>query len=85
MRVVVYGLEFCPHCDELKKFLDDIGCPYDVLDMQSAEGKTELTFNGVFEIEAPVLQCDDEFFVSAQLFPGGVLDTALVMGAVRVY
>ena len=72
--VTVYHLEHCPHCEELKAFLRSRGVIYTVMDMDSPAGKTELTYNGVFAMEAPVLQVGDYFIQSEELFPNGELD-----------
>jgi glutaredoxin len=75
---IVYTLEFCPHCDTLKGFLHEEGCTYVERDLSTAESLTELRLNGVFVNEAPVLQAGDEFYTSADLFPAGNLDGALI-------
>lgn len=72
--VTIYTLEVCPHCEQLKKFLDREHVVYTTMDMNSAAGKTELSFNGVFTIEAPVLQVGENFFTSDWIFPDGKLD-----------
>jgi len=54
----------------LKKF----GYTYAERDLSSAESLTELRINGVFVNEAPVLQKDEDFLTSADLFPKGKLD-----------
>jgi glutaredoxin len=79
MRVVVYTTEVCPKCRRLKNFLNASGIDYEVKDMQSPEGLTELRFNGVFALEAPVLQIGEEFFTSVQLFKGTVLQENYVI------
>lgn len=47
-------------------------------DMASPEALTELRVNGVFVQEAPVLQKDDEFYTSRDLFPGGTFQDEFV-------
>ena len=79
MKVTVYTTEVCPKCRRLKVFLDSSGIIYDVKDMQSPEGLTELRFNGIFAREAPVLQINEEFFEAGQLFKGVVLQEAVVL------
>jgi glutaredoxin len=73
-ELIVYSLELCPNCDLLKKFLKKTGYKYVERDLSSAESLTELRVNGVFVNEAPVLQKDEDFFTSADLFPAGKLD-----------
>ena len=72
-QFIVYTLEFCPNCEILKEFLASRGVPFTECDMASAEGLTELRMNGVFVQEAPVLQKDDTFYTSGDLFAGGAL------------
>ena len=73
-QLIVYTLENCPHCELLKDFLKKAGYPYAVRDLSTAESLTELRINGVFVSEAPVLQINDDFYTSADLFPGGKLN-----------
>jgi glutaredoxin len=73
-ELIVYTLEFCPHCDTLKGFLKQEGFAFAERDLSTAESLTELRLNGVFVNEAPVLQKDSDFFTSADLFPAGSLD-----------
>jgi glutaredoxin len=75
----VYSLEFCPHCEILKDFLDRGGISYNILDLLTAEALTELRMNGVFVQEAPVLQIKKTFLTSADLFAGEILCEDLIM------
>jgi len=77
-ELIVYTLEFCPHCDTLKGFLKQEGCAFIERDLSTAESLTELRLNGVFVNEAPVLQKGEEFYTSADLFPAGNLDGATI-------
>ena len=70
----MYTLEHCPNCDLLKGFLKKSGHKYSERDLSSAESLTELRVNGVFVNEAPVLQKDEDFYTSADMFPMGKLD-----------
>ena len=84
-QLIVYTLEHCPNCELLKGFLKKNGLTYSERDLSSAESLTELRVNGIFVNEAPVLQKNEEFYTSADLFPKGKLDTEylsrLVSGA----
>ena len=82
--ITVYTLEHCPHCEELKAFLRERGVLYTVMRMDSPEGRTELTFNACFAMEAPVLQVGDYFIQSEELFPDGELDKKGVAFSVGV-
>ncbi len=73
-QLIVYTLEHCPNCDQLKGFLKKNAHKYSERDLSSAESLTELRINGVFVSEAPVLQKGEVFFTSADLFPKGKLD-----------
>ncbi len=73
-QLIVYTLEYCPNCDNLKGFLTKGGYTYFERDLSTAESLTELRMNGVFVHEAPVLQKDSDFYTSADLFPAGKLD-----------
>lgn len=83
-QFIVYTLEFCPNCDLLKGFLKKGGYAFTERDLSTAESLTELRLNGVFVSEAPVLQKDEDFYTSADLFPLGKLDathiTKLIAG-----
>ena len=83
-QLIVYTLEYCPNCDNLKGFLKKSGYTYFERDLSTAESLTELRMNGVFVNEAPVLQKDSDFFTSADLFPAGKMDgvhlTKLITG-----
>lgn len=73
-QLIVYSLEHCPNCELLKAFLKKGGYQFSERDLSSAESLTELRVNGVFVSEAPVLQKDEDFFTSADLFPKGKID-----------
>jgi len=77
-QYTVYCLEFCPHCEILKDFLDKAGIAYNVLDLSTPEALTELRMNGVFVQEAPVLQIKKTFLTSADLFVGETLREDLI-------
>ena len=67
-EVTVYSTKVCPRCKVLKKFLESIEVEYGVMDMSLPEALTELRMNGVFTLEAPVLQVDDDFYIGADMF-----------------
>jgi glutaredoxin len=70
-QLTIYTLELCPNCELLKEYLTGHCIPYQERDMSTAESLTELRINGVFVSEAPVLQRDDVFLTSVELFSGG--------------
>lgn len=71
LQLIVYTLEHCPNCEILKGFLKKGGYTFVERDLSTAESLTELRVNGVFVNEAPVLQKDDLFLTSTDLFPKG--------------
>jgi glutaredoxin len=73
-QLIIYTLEYCPNCDNIKEFLTKSGYKYFERDLSTAESLTELRMNGIFVNEAPVLQKDSDFYTSADLFPAGKLD-----------
>ncbi len=44
--------------------------PFTVVDMSSPEGLSELFSNGVFVMSAPVLQIDEKFYTTKDMFDG---------------
>ncbi|MCX6688414.1 MAG: glutaredoxin family protein [Methanoregula sp.] len=75
MQLIVYTLEHCPNCEILKGFLKKGGYTFTERDLSTAESLTELRVNGIFVNEAPVLQKEEEFFTSADLFPSGKMNS----------
>ena len=75
-QLIVYTLEYCPNCEILKGFLKTGGYAFSERDLSTAESLTELRMNGVFVNEAPVLQKNEDFFTSEDLFLSGKLDGA---------
>ena len=72
-QITVYSLEICPNCEILKNFLKSKGLEYNELDLSLPENMTELRLNNVFVREAPVLQVDETFLTSADLFKNGAV------------
>ncbi|MDP2217680.1 MAG: glutaredoxin family protein [Methanolobus sp.] len=68
--VIIYTTKTCPKCEQLKKVLESKGIPFKTADMSTPEALTELKFNGVFTMTAPVLQINDEFLTHKDLFKG---------------
>lgn len=76
--ISIFSLPCCPRCDELKKYLSKKGIVVQHMEMDSAEGITELRINGRFDMVAPVLQIDDKFYGSDEMFPNGVFDPSVI-------
>lgn len=75
--IKIYTTAVCPKCKRLKDFLQAQGIAFQVLDMQSPEGITELRFAGCFALEAPVLQVNNEFFTARQIFQGNEISNEI--------
>ena len=77
-RVVVYSTANCPKCEKLKCSLQGDELRFTEMDMTSKEAQTELRFNGVFTVTAPVLQVGDDFFTSDQIFNGDSIKSEII-------
>jgi glutaredoxin len=78
-EITIYTTTACPKCVQLKKFLDEKGISYKTADMSTPESMTELKFNGVFTMSAPVLQVGDEFLTHKDIFTGSDIDIDTIM------
>lgn len=70
-NITIYTLPNCTNCDRLKKELARKGLAFEERNMSSADSLTELRFNGIFTLSAPVLQIGEDFFTSKDLFDAG--------------
>lgn len=84
MVVSVYSTEVCPKCKRLKEFLTSQGIDFSAKSMESAEGMAELFAAGVFEFNAPVLQINENYLNSKQLFNGTELNKELILNSIKV-
>lgn len=78
-KVIVYTTERCPKCNKLKKFLEANSVLFEVADMSTPEALTELRFNGVFTVTAPVLQINNEFLTYEELFRGEEVNSEKIL------
>ncbi|MCP1662371.1 MAG: glutaredoxin family protein [Methanocalculus sp. MSAO_Arc1] len=69
--IIVYSLEVCPNCEILKQYLQNNTIPYRERALDDPEVLTDLRMNGVFVMEAPVLQIGDRYLTSKELFSDG--------------
>jgi glutaredoxin len=69
-KIIVYTTKTCPKCEQVKKELTKRGISFDTADMSTPEALTELKFNGVFTMTAPVLQINDTFLTHKEIFKG---------------
>ncbi len=74
-KIILYTTESCPKCNKLKKFLEAHSVAFEVANMSTPEALTELRFNGVFTVTAPVLQINDTFLTYEELFREGEINT----------
>ncbi|MCX6687486.1 MAG: glutaredoxin family protein [Methanoregula sp.] len=77
-QIIVYTLEYCPHCEELKGYLKKNNVFFSEHDLSTAESLTELRLNGIFVNEAPVIQKDCDFLTTDELFSGGKLNSECI-------
>jgi len=68
--MILYTLENCPKCEQLKQHLRMVGEVFATRDMGTPDALTELRCNGVFTLAAPVLQVGGQFYTTDQLFDG---------------
>jgi glutaredoxin len=76
-EIKLYATAVCPKCKRLKDFLQSQGITFQELDMQSPEGITELRFAGCFALEAPVLQVNNDFYTTRQIFQGNEISNEI--------
>jgi glutaredoxin-like protein NrdH len=79
-KIIVYTTERCPKCNKLKKFLESNSLLFEVADMATPEALTELHFNGVFTVIAPVLQINETFLTHDDLFRGAEVNSEKILG-----
>ncbi|AKB38971.1 Glutaredoxin-like protein [Methanosarcina siciliae C2J] len=79
-KIIVYTTERCPKCNKLKKYLEANSVPFEVADMSTPEALTELRFNGVFTVTAPVLQINSEFLTYDEIFHGEEVNSEKLRG-----
>lgn len=75
MKIIIYTLEVCPNCIQLKEALKELNIKYKEADMQSAESITEMRVGGCWAFEAPVLQVEDDFYETKDIFTDGKPNT----------
>jgi len=83
-EIIVYTTERCPKCNKLKKFLEDNSVTFNSAEMDTPKALTELRFNGIFTLTAPVLQINDIFLTHEELFNGEELNTEKIHGILLI-
>ncbi|GAA5262063.1 glutaredoxin domain-containing protein [Methanocalculus sp.] len=76
-EIIVYSLEVCPNCEILKQYLQDNAIPFMERSLEDPEALTDLRMNGIFVMEAPVLQVGDEYLTSQEIFENGAVLTSI--------
>lgn len=64
----LFSTQLCPKCHQVREALKEQ--KFDEADLGTSESQTELRVNGVFTYEAPVLQVDDQYLTTRELFIG---------------
>lgn len=72
--IQLYSTNNCPNCRVLKQILENKKIEYKEVDMATPAALTELRMNGVFTMSAPVLQVNDRFFTTKEMFSKDMLD-----------
>ena len=83
-EVKVYTTKTCPRCEQLKRLLKSHEISYEEVDMTAPEALTELRMSGIFTISAPVLQIDDSFLTSNDLFDENGVVFDKILGLLRL-
>ncbi|NIA03234.1 MAG: NrdH-redoxin [Nitrospirae bacterium] len=73
-QITIYSTKVCSNCQILKKILSDSGIAYNEMDMSTPAALTELTMNSVFTMSAPVLQIQNKFYTTNELFNDDSID-----------
>lgn len=77
----IFSTENCPKCKMLKERIRLLCESYEEWNMATPDAMTELYTNGVFTISAPILQVDDKFYTTNDLFDGNNLkDLKKILG-----
>jgi len=66
-NVVVYTLEFCPKCEQVKETFAREGVKFLTKDLEDPRVMADLLFEDIVVREAPVVQIDGNFFTSEKI------------------
>ncbi len=72
--IQLYSTNNCPNCRVLKQILENKKIEYKEVDMATPAALTELRMNGVFTMSAPVLQVNNRFFTTKEMFSSDRID-----------
>lgn len=74
VKLRIYTTETCPKCKQLKSKLKKQGLEFEEVDMQDSQWLAELRVNGIFTVDAPVLEIQtgnsQKFLTSDEMFDG---------------
>ena len=84
-ELIVYSRDKNPQCDALKGVLNEVGIPYNEVDIRKPEAIRELRNNGCHALEPPVIKVvhsrtthqflkNDDLFWDGQLVREAILD-----------
>jgi glutaredoxin len=68
--IKIFSTSACPKCRRLKAFLENNGIAFNVFNMDTAEGMTELYMLGIVAMEAPVLVSGNNAMYPGDMFNG---------------
>lgn len=71
---ILYKSPDCSRCAMLAAWLEMFQLPYDSK-LIDAQALTDMRLNGIFTLEAPVLQVGNFWYTTKELFTDGGLDT----------
>ena len=57
--VTIYSLDVCPNCELIKEKMIEMGISYVNKDMSESDSIAELAINGVYTMNAPVIEIDN--------------------------
>jgi glutaredoxin len=78
--VKVFSTMVCPKCKRLKAFLESKGIAFESMNMDTAEGMTELFMLGIVAFDAPVLVSGNTAMYSKDLFNGTEIQEERILG-----
>ena len=84
MTIKLFTTEICPKCHRLADFLTAQGIEFEMLDMASPEGMTELSFSGIYTTMAPVLMGEGWHMLAGTMFKGAEINKEKILNALNL-
>lgn len=72
--ITIYSSEDCPRCKQLSKWFVATQIPHEEKPF-SAELRANLLLAGIFSLELPILQVGGYYYIPAEMFVNGNLNT----------